>query len=252
MKKRRAKRLKPVFWLVAAITASVLIAVGVVFILFGNRHKPAVYVTPSSSSKKGPDDQYAFRADGTFTWSVHSDYVDTYEGRWKLAPAKGGVVLYTKPDSATRHGPRVSRLADGADFPGLGKISLGTIGTDANFKNNLTTIAYIRQDFPAYNNVVGKQWQKAGDQDSEFRPMYVTLYEDATYDATFLSGCTHTGPWALEQDLGKFSFEFEDYSYCDTRQPFVPGYATDIQFDVTALKLTDPEYDYNSYLLVVD
>jgi len=206
----------------------------------GNMHYPVDSISVS------------YCQDGTFSWSLQSDYVDNYEGKWSLIPVGGKLLLFQEPTSLqTSHSKEVRQLKDGEVLQGIGKVRYRAYQTSATLASNVKSLDYIKQQFPQFAAITNKSWQKVTTQDSEFRPMHLRFNDDGTYLATSKNDCRHTAPWAMSISSGSIvNLSLYDYSFCDTRESTTDKYSTaGLSFLLELNKLTDRDYDYNSYVI---
>jgi len=164
-----------------------------------------------------------FSPDGTFTWSVISDYGGTENGKWgykELVRGEGLLFMLFQGERPAEKSERFFRFR----FEGNNQLQLGpyvlkavkTAPLDVHARNGVNIPVIIKEkNFPDYFQITAHPWKKNETKDNGDIPDQLVLKPDGAFTARYRHGeCEHGGYWSL--DKGKLLLELPT-NHCDLR-----------------------------------
>src|SRR5436853_269121 len=188
---------------------------------------------------------YQFFPDGTFIWSVVSDYTEIVHGRWDYKPlssttallfifAQGsGEVLYSK------FVPGQKRLLLGGYL--LDPIPAQHLHRSPTEDTNHLDIIN-KANFNNYFLITARPCKRLNMQDDDLVPRFYAFHQDGTFLARYRDGkCEHSGYWSLRKS--RLLLEMPQ-NHCDMRGHANP-FNLELEYKVEPTSLAiDHKYKY--------
>ncbi len=206
---------------------------------------------------------WKFYGDGTFEYSLITDYDYDLEGTWRIVDFGNSQGLIYLSYMTTPHNPNedVSVWKKQVVF-----IEAKNKHLNFNFKpfwgEDISTIskiptvvivdlAFIQEDFPAYSLLMSKQWIKDNELYKDWSPHELSFFEDGTFYANYVRDvpCDFTGNWSMSQPVGngiELRFSAPD-ARCDLRG--YKGYSLIVHYVLTDTNMKNANssaYNYHA------